>query len=93
MNKDRSFTGAVSESKTQSLVDVQATLLAGKRQLFPSQCRIEKQQNLSGATHERHQEEAADTFEILLQKWIEADRELESGGYGGRASSGKRQSC
>ena len=54
---------------SQRLDDEKAALLAAKNQFLPSQCRIEKQNNYLERVSKRME---------ILQKWMEADQELEA---------------
>ena len=65
------------KAKMQSLDDEKVALLAAKRQFLPLQNRIEKQKNylerISSEIETKHQHRLE-----ILQKWIEADQELDA---------------
>ena len=65
------------KSKMQSLDDEKAALLAANRQFLPLQSRIEKQKNYLERVSKEIESKQKERLEIL-QKWIEADQELEA---------------
>ena len=65
------------KSKMQSLDDEKTALLAARRQFLPLQSRIEKQKNYLERVSKEIESKQKKRLEIL-QKWIEADQELEA---------------
>ena len=65
------------KAKMQSLVDEKVALLAAKRQFLPVQSRIEKQKNYLERIFREIETKQQHRLEIL-QKWIEADQELDA---------------
>ena len=65
------------KSKMESLDDEKAALLAAKRQFLPLQSRIDKQKNFLERVSKEIESKHKTRLEIL-QKWIEADQELET---------------
>ena len=65
------------KSKMGSLDDEKASLLAAKRQFLPLQSRIDKQKNYLERVSKEIESKQKKRLEIL-QKWIEADQELEA---------------
>ena len=65
------------KSRMESLDDEKAALLAAKRQLLPLQSRIDKQKNYLERVSKEIESKQKKRLEIL-QKWIEADQELEA---------------
>ena len=61
----------------ESLDDEKAALLAAKRQFLPLQHRIDKQKNYLERTSREIESKQKKRLEIL-QKWIDADQELEA---------------
>ena len=65
------------KAKMQSLDDEKVALLAAKRQFLPLQSRIEKQKNYLERISREIETKQQHRLEIL-QKWIEADQELDA---------------
>ena len=65
------------KSKMEALDDEKAALLAAKRQFLPLQSRIDKQKNFLKRVSKEIETKQKKRLEIL-QKWIEADQELEA---------------
>ena len=65
------------KAKMQSLDDEKVALLAAKRQFLPLQNRIEKQKNYLERISREIETKQQHRLEIL-QKWIEADQELDA---------------
>ena len=65
------------KAKMQSLDDEKVALLAAKRQFLPLQSRIVKQKNYLERTSREIETKQQHRLEIL-QKWIEADQELDA---------------
>ena len=65
------------KAKMQSLDDEKVALLAAKRQFLPLQSRIEKQKNYLERKSREIETKQQHRLEIL-QKWIEADQELDA---------------
>ena len=65
------------QSKMQSMDDEKAALLTVKRQFLPLQSRIDKQKSHLERISKEIEKKQQTRLEIL-QKWIEADQELES---------------
>ena len=62
----------------QSLDDEKVALLAAKRQFLPLQSRIEKQKNYLERISREIETTQQHRLDIFLQKWIEADQELDA---------------